>query len=69
MSEYSDMIVQWHNLLQGAFGSIDGLKLPVQVPQDPLMENATYNSWTHGHYSTQIFVFGPDGMFNQFGGF
>jgi len=26
-----------------------------------MMENATYNSWTHGHYSNQIFVFGPDG--------
>jgi len=61
MAEYNSMIVQWHPLLQGAFGSIDGLKLPVQVPEDPMMENATYNSWTHGHYSNQIFVFGPDG--------
>ena len=61
IAEYNTLIVQWHPLLQGAFGSIDGLKLPVQVPQDPLMENATYNSWTHGHYTNQIFVFGPDG--------
>ena len=62
MVEYNSMIIQWHPLLQGEIGSIDGLKPPVQVPEDPLMENATYNnSWTHGHYSNQSFVFGPDG--------
>ena len=51
-----------HGLFQGAFGSIDGLKLPVEVPEDPMMENAGFNSWTHGHYSNQIFVFAPDSM-------
>ena len=49
ISEYSAMIVERHGLLQGAFGSIDGLKLPVEVPEDPMMENASFNSWTHGH--------------------
>jgi len=62
ISQYSAMIVERHGLLQGAFGSIDGLKLPVEVPEDPMMENASFNSWTHGHYSNQILVFAPDGM-------
>ncbi|KAF8581562.1 hypothetical protein K439DRAFT_1654032 [Ramaria rubella] len=59
------MITERHPLLEGAFGSIDGLNLPVEVPDDPGMENATYNGWTHNHYSSQIFVFGPDGMILQ----
>jgi hypothetical protein len=64
MKEYEHMITARHPLLQGAFGSIDGLNLPIEVPNDPDMENATYNAWTHGHYSSQMFFFGPDGMSN-----
>jgi hypothetical protein len=62
VKEYEQLITAQHPLLDGAFGSIDGLNLPIEVPNDPDMENTTYNGWTHGHYSSQIFVFGPDGM-------
>jgi hypothetical protein len=64
MKEYEDMIVARHGLLKGAFGSIDGLNLMVEVPNDPGMENATFNSWMHGHYSSQVFMFGPDGAYH-----
>ncbi|KAF8578723.1 hypothetical protein K439DRAFT_1648714 [Ramaria rubella] len=65
IQDFGKMITESHPRLEGAFGSIDGLNLPVEVPEDPGMENATYNGWTHNHYSSQIFVFGPDGTILQ----
>src|SRR5882724_1832613 len=38
LAEYNSTILQRHPLLQGEIGSIDGLKLPMQVPEDPLIE-------------------------------
>ena len=37
------LITTRHSLLRGAFGSIDGLALPVQESDDPEIENVTYN--------------------------
>lgn len=45
----------------GAFGSIDGLNLPVQVSGDTEIENATYNGWLHGHFRSCVIVFASDG--------
>jgi len=42
--------------------SIDGLKLPVESFQDPIMENASFNSWSMAITPTKFFVFAPDGM-------
>ena len=47
----NELIVQCHPLLgegSGAFCSMDGLKLAVQVSDDPNIENMTYNGWLHG---------------------
>ena len=54
-----------HPLLQGGFESIDGLRLLIEFPGNPDMENATYNRWTHGHYSGQVFVFLVQGVRND----
>lgn len=52
-----------HSLLVGAFGTLDGVKLPVQVSYDnPVLENATYNGWTHEHCVSCVIAFAPDGM-------
>ena len=63
--ELNELIVQRHPLLRGegsgAFCSMDGLKLAVQVSDDPNIENATYNGWLHGHYESSIFVLSPKG--------
>ena len=60
--DYSDIIVDRHDLLVGAFGSMDGLKLSVQVSEDPDIENATYTGWVHGHFESCVFVFSPRGI-------
>ena len=63
--ELNELISQRHPLLgedrRGAFCSMDGLKLAVQVSDDPDIENATYNGWLHGHFECSIFVLSPKG--------
>jgi hypothetical protein len=56
------LIITRHSLLQGAFGSIDGLSLPVQESDDPEVENATYNGWKCSHFVNNVLVFSPRGM-------
>jgi hypothetical protein len=59
----SSLITQRHPLLDGAFGSIDGLSLCAQVSEDPKIENATYNGWKSDRRINNIFVFSPEGNF------
>ena len=63
--ELNELISQRHPLLgedrRGAFCSMDGLKLAVQVSDDPDIENTTYNRWLHGHFECSIFVLSPKG--------
>jgi hypothetical protein len=56
------LIRERHSLLEGAFGSIDGLSLCAQVSDDPKLENATYNGWKSDHCINNVFVFSPEGM-------
>ncbi|KIK56599.1 hypothetical protein GYMLUDRAFT_247641 [Collybiopsis luxurians FD-317 M1] len=59
--ELSLLVVARHPLLEGAFGSIDGLALPAQVSDDPEIENATYNGWKTDHTITNVLMFSPKG--------
>ncbi|KAF5371930.1 hypothetical protein D9757_011485 [Collybiopsis confluens] len=59
--ELSALITARHPLLEGAFGSIDGLSLAVQVSEDPELENATYNGWKTDHRITNVLMFSPKG--------
>jgi hypothetical protein len=62
--EFDDLtrlIVDRHPRLWGAFGFIDGLKLPVQESSNDEIENATYNGWLHIHAINNVMVFAPDG--------
>ena len=61
-NHFTNHIVERHSLLFGAFGFIDGLKLPVEESSDQDIENAMYNGWLHNHYISNILVFGPDGV-------
>ena len=61
MAHDSHLILQRHSLLDGAFGSCDGLRLPVQTSGNREIENATYNGWTHNHNVNSVFVFSPRG--------
>lgn len=57
----SAIIENRHPLLRGAFGSIDGLNLPVQTSSDMEIENATYNGWLSEHFVSSVLVFSPKG--------
>ncbi|KAL7278744.1 hypothetical protein ACG7TL_007748 [Trametes sanguinea] len=51
-----------HPLIFGAIGGIDGMNLLTATADDPELENATYNGWLHGHYTSCILVFSPRGV-------
>lgn len=61
MEYYSSLIHARHPRIDGAFGFMDGLSLPVSVSAVPQLEKATYNGWLHTHKISNIFVFAPDG--------
>ena len=60
--ELSGYVSMRHPLLQGVFGSIDGLNLPCQVSSDVEIENATYNGWLHSHFISSVIVFSSKGL-------
>ncbi|KIM55807.1 hypothetical protein SCLCIDRAFT_30069 [Scleroderma citrinum Foug A] len=59
--ELSQLVTQRHSRLTGAFGSIDGLKLPVQTSEDLDIENATFNGWLSEHFVSSVIVFSSKG--------
>ena len=63
--ENNNLILARHPLLLGAFGSMDGLNLPVQTSQDQEVENATFNGWLQEHFISSVFAFGADGENNE----
>ena len=60
----SHLVLQRHSRLVGAFGSIDGLKLPVQTSDDIDIENATFNGWLLEHFISSVLVFSSKGNSN-----
>lgn len=60
--QYTNQIVDRHGpILEGAFGSVDGLNLPVQVSSDDEIENASYNGWLHSHFVSSVLAYAPSG--------
>ena len=51
-----------HPRLIGAVGTLDGLKLPVEVSTDSHTENAMYNRWLHSHFVSNVIAFAPTGL-------
>ncbi|RDX41858.1 hypothetical protein OH76DRAFT_1458999 [Lentinus brumalis] len=58
----SDLITGLQPLLTGAFGAVDGLRVPVQVSSDEEIENATYSGWHHDHFINNVLTFSPEGV-------
>jgi hypothetical protein len=58
----NSLIQNRHPRLTAAFGSIDGLNLPVQTSEDIDIENATYNGWLSEHFISSVLVFSPEGQ-------
>lgn len=61
--ENNALITVRHPLLMGAFGSMDGLNLPVQTSSDVEIKNATYNGWLSEHFVSCVFVYGGTGNY------
>jgi hypothetical protein len=59
--ELNELVVVHHPLLTGAFGSLDGLNLPVQKSANEEIENATYNGWLHDHFVSSVLTFSASG--------
>lgn len=59
--ECNTLVVAHHARLQGAFGSIDGLKLPVQTSDDVDIEDATFNGWLSEHFISSVLAFSSQG--------
>ncbi|KAG9078722.1 hypothetical protein FS749_009219 [Ceratobasidium sp. UAMH 11750] len=60
MELYSAYINARHPKIDGAFGFIDGLHVPVGASGDLLAENAMWSRWLHSHSISNIIVFAPD---------
>jgi hypothetical protein len=60
--QLTELIAARYSMLWGAFGFMDGLKLPLAVSSDPTWENATYNGWLHNHFTSNVLVQSPEGM-------
>jgi hypothetical protein len=58
-------VVAHHPWLQGAFGSINRLKLPVQTFKNVDIENATYNWWLSKHFVSSVIAFSAEGAFSH----
>jgi DDE superfamily endonuclease len=59
---YKSMIKMRHPALDDVYCFADGLKLEFENTDGELDEQSMfYNGWTHGHYITNLFVFGADG--------
>ena len=58
---YAKNVQDRHPLLEKIFGSLDGLKVPVAVSDDPEIENQNYNGWLHDHFVSCIFLFSLTG--------
>ncbi|TFK78047.1 hypothetical protein K466DRAFT_607376 [Polyporus arcularius HHB13444] len=63
--EDNTLICARHPLLTGAIGSVDGLNILTASSEDPEVENATYNGWLHGHYTSSVLVFSPRGTIKK----
>jgi len=58
----SAIIEERYPSLKDFFLVCDGLKLPIEKPDDSIQQSMFYNGWTHGHYVTNLFGFTVDGM-------
>ncbi len=55
--ENNVLVTEWHPLLTGAFGTMDGLNLPVETSSDEEIENATYNGWLSEHFISNVIAY------------
>lgn len=58
---YQEAIAMRHRSLTDVYCTMDGLKLRFQQGHGLTEQSMFYNGWLHGHFVTNLFVFGADG--------
>jgi hypothetical protein len=61
VADYVAHVVQKYPLLDDVYCFADGLKIPINPPEDPAERLNFYNGWIHGYYVSNVFIFVPDG--------
>jgi hypothetical protein len=65
LQEFIAAIEAKYPSLKDCWGAMDGLKLRLQQAGDNRIQRIFYNSWTHDHYVTNLFLFSPDGKIRR----
>jgi hypothetical protein len=55
------LVLECYNLLEGAFGVMDGLNLAVQTSVDEEIKNATFNGWLYDYFVKCVIAFCSQG--------
>jgi DDE superfamily endonuclease len=58
---YKEAVARRHESLKNVYCVADGLKIPFEACDGLTDQSKFYNGWLHGHYITNLFVFGADG--------
>ena len=63
----ADMVARKYATLAGCFGTLDGLRLPLQESSDYLSQGNYYNGWVKYHNIVNVFIWGADGTIIGYG--
>jgi hypothetical protein len=61
LEEYRSMIHSRHPLLDNVWGTMDGIKVRIEVAPDEIVQSRFYNGWKSDHFVTGVLGFAPDG--------
>jgi len=59
--EYQEAIGSQYHRLRDILAVMDGCKLDIKASRMNREQRRFYNDWTHGHYTSDLFAFAPDG--------
>ena len=63
----ADMVALKYERLAGCFGTLDGLRLPLEESSDEIQQNNYYNGWIKKHNIVNVFIWGADGTIIGYG--
>lgn len=63
----ADMVSLKYPRLAGCFGTLDGLRLPLEESGDIVAQNNYYNGWVKKHNIVNVFIWGADGTLIGYG--
>jgi DDE superfamily endonuclease len=61
IKQFQESVAERHHTLVDVYCFADGLKLPFEACSGLTKQGKYYNGWQHGHYITNLLVFGANG--------